>query len=133
MKTLTHNDLYEQCRPLVIGDAVRLRQAASIVGAALQVKSLTREQAGEALFIPAVVDCLDLMLIPDDMPWGKLSPVQAMQRSDTSKSPPNLPCPGRCRPFARLRSIKKRSTPVDTTIPATPNCSLRSPAQKKSR
>ena len=30
MKSLAHREVYEQCRPLVIGDAERLRQAGQI-------------------------------------------------------------------------------------------------------
>jgi 4-hydroxythreonine-4-phosphate dehydrogenase len=32
MKTLAHPELYEICRPLVVGDASRLREADRIVG-----------------------------------------------------------------------------------------------------
>ena len=75
MKTLGHADLYEQCRPLVIGDTLRLRQAGRIVGSELAVSSLSQDQADEARYVPGTVDCIDLKLIPEDLPWGKLSPV----------------------------------------------------------
>lgn len=73
MKSLAHAELYSRCAPLVIGDAGRLRQAGEIVGTTLQVRSLDR--AANAEFQPGTVDCIDLRLIPDDLPWGKLSPV----------------------------------------------------------
>ena len=73
MKSLAHADLYERCRPLVIGDAERLRQAGAIVGVALDVRSIETPEAGE--FRSGIVDCLDLKLIPPGLPFGKLSPV----------------------------------------------------------
>ena len=38
MKSLAHSELYTQCRPLVIGDADRLREAGRIVGSSLEVQ-----------------------------------------------------------------------------------------------
>jgi len=75
MKSLAHEELYDQCRPLVIGDAVRLRQAGQIVGANAEVRSLTVGQADEAKYASGSVDCIDLKLIPEDLSWGKLSAV----------------------------------------------------------
>ena len=40
MKSLGHRDLYARCRPLVIGDAERLRAAGRLVGSELQVASI---------------------------------------------------------------------------------------------
>jgi len=74
MKSLARPELYEQCRPLVIGDAERLRQAGDIVRSNLDVHSLSVEELGEAAFQPGTVDCIDLKLIPKDLPWGRLSP-----------------------------------------------------------
>src|SRR4051812_144578 len=73
MKSLAHAELYERCRPIVVGDANRLRQAGAIVGSALAVRSLSTIE--EMHGTPGSVDCIDLHLIPDDLPWGKLSPV----------------------------------------------------------
>jgi 4-hydroxythreonine-4-phosphate dehydrogenase len=75
MKSLAHPELYEICRPLVIGDASRLREADRIVGGTLSVRSLRPDQFDEAAFEPGTVDCIDLALVPNDLPWGKLSPV----------------------------------------------------------
>lgn len=77
MKSLGHRELYAQCRPIVIGDAERLRAAGRLVGSDLLVRALTNtndglEHAGEQ---PGTVDCIDLALIPRDLPWGQLSPV----------------------------------------------------------
>ena len=75
MKSLAHPSLYQQCRPLVIGDAKRLRAAGRIVGSHLQVRSLTPEEVDQARYEQGTVDCIDLQLVPEDLPWGQLSPV----------------------------------------------------------
>lgn len=73
MKSLAHASVYAQCRPLVIGDARRLELAGRLVGSALKVRAI--EQAREARYQPGTVDCLDLKLIPEDLPFGQLSAV----------------------------------------------------------
>ncbi|MGS0624126.1 4-hydroxythreonine-4-phosphate dehydrogenase PdxA [Ralstonia sp. VS2407] len=73
MKALTHRAVYEQCRPLVIGDTARLRDAARRAGVSLEVRSI--ERPADAAFRYGVVDCIDLGLIPADLPYGKLSPI----------------------------------------------------------
>jgi 4-hydroxythreonine-4-phosphate dehydrogenase len=73
MRSLGHADLYDRCRPLVIGDAGRLRQAGAIVGADLTVAAV--EGPSQAGFTAGIVDCVDLGLIPADLPWGVLSPI----------------------------------------------------------
>lgn len=73
MKSLAHPKVYEQCRPLVVGDAERLREAGRIVGSRLAVRSLAPGEIGLAAYKTDTVDCIDLKLIPKDLPWGKLS------------------------------------------------------------
>jgi 4-hydroxythreonine-4-phosphate dehydrogenase len=73
MKSFGHPELYEMCRPLVIGDAQRLRDAGGIVQSRAAVRALKPGEIDQAQFTPGVVDCIDLGLIPSDMPWGKLS------------------------------------------------------------
>jgi 4-phospho-D-threonate 3-dehydrogenase / 4-phospho-D-erythronate 3-dehydrogenase len=73
MKSLGRAELYDGCRPLVIGDASRLREAGRIVNSKLKVNSI--EHPSQALFAPGGADCIDLKLIPENMPWGILSPV----------------------------------------------------------
>ena len=75
MKSLAHADAYEQCRPLVIGDAQRLEMAGRICASRLAVRSLVTNAIGAARFESGVVDCIDLKLIPYDLPWGRLSPI----------------------------------------------------------
>ena len=73
MKSLAHAEVYQRARPLVIGDAARLRVAGSLVGSRLTVRSI--DSADQAGYVPGAVDCLDLKLIPAGLAWGKLSPV----------------------------------------------------------
>ena len=75
VKSLAHPELYDQCRPLVVGDAERLRQAARIVGSQLTVRSLALDQVDEAAYTFGTIDCVDLKLIPGNLPWGRLSPI----------------------------------------------------------
>ncbi len=71
MKALARSDVRELCRPLVIGDAQRLRTAGEMVRSPLSVTSLdTPEQAS---YRRETVDCIDLKLIPNDHPFGQVS------------------------------------------------------------
>lgn len=73
MKALADPAVIAMCRPLVIGDATRLRQAGEIVGSRLEVQAL--HDPAEARDQPGVVACIDLGLIPADHPFGRVSPV----------------------------------------------------------
>ncbi len=73
VKSLAHKTVYQQCRPLVIGDARRLERASEIVGSAAKVRRI--ERVADARFEPGTIDCIDLGLIPADLPFGKLSPI----------------------------------------------------------
>jgi len=73
VKSLAHESVYAQCRPLVIGDARRLEQASKIVNSTLKIRAIQSPE--EARFEPGTIDCIDLGLIPEDLPFGKLSAV----------------------------------------------------------
>lgn len=73
MKSLGHAELYQQCRPLVIGDAERLQGAGRIVHSKLEVRSLRPDAFDKAGYKFGTVDCIDLQVIPKDLPWGKIS------------------------------------------------------------
>jgi 4-hydroxythreonine-4-phosphate dehydrogenase len=75
MKSLVHDELYERCRPLVIGDARRLEKAGRLLASKLSVQRLNVEEVAAAAYRPGIVTCVDLALIPEDLPWGKLSPL----------------------------------------------------------
>lgn len=73
VKTLAHAELYRRCRPLVVGDARRLEAAVRLCGLDLQVGRV--QGASDARFEAGTVDCIDLGLIPDNLPFGALSAV----------------------------------------------------------
>ncbi len=72
--TATTIEIREQCLPLVIGDAARLRQAAGIMDIAAEIVSVASvEEAVDAT--PSQIPVLDLAMLPPDLPWGELSAV----------------------------------------------------------
>ncbi|MFP6559064.1 4-hydroxythreonine-4-phosphate dehydrogenase PdxA [Paraburkholderia sp. B3] len=73
VKSLMHESVYLQCRPLVIGDARRLDAANRLVGGQARVRRI--ESPAQARYEFGTIDCVDLGLIPDDLPFGALSPV----------------------------------------------------------
>jgi 4-hydroxythreonine-4-phosphate dehydrogenase len=73
MKALGAPVVRALCNPLVIGDAARLRRAGELVGSTLEVKSLGH--AREARYSPDKVECIDLKLIPADLPFGRTSAI----------------------------------------------------------
>lgn len=68
-----HPDTLAVCRPVVIGDAERLRRAAGIVGVAADIVPIG--EPAEAVYVDKRVNVIDLGLLPADLPWGRLSPV----------------------------------------------------------
>jgi len=73
MKALASPDVHAFCRPLVIGDAERLRLAGQRVGTLLQL--VRRENVREAAYEHGKVECIDLGLVPADLPFGQVSPI----------------------------------------------------------
>jgi 4-phospho-D-threonate 3-dehydrogenase / 4-phospho-D-erythronate 3-dehydrogenase len=71
MKAMAVPEVYEISRPLVIGDARRLRKAGQIVGSKVSVRPIQKPE--EAAFRPGEVEVVDLPIIPEDLPFGKLS------------------------------------------------------------
>lgn len=71
MKALNDPAIYGICKPVVIGDAKILKRADEMVNAHLQVRSV--QTVSEAHFQHGAVDCLDLDLLPADLPVGKVS------------------------------------------------------------
>jgi 4-hydroxythreonine-4-phosphate dehydrogenase len=73
MKALALPDTQAICHALVIGDAGRLRRAGHVAGVSLAVDALS--DAWDANFSAKAVQCLDLKLVPADLPFGKVSAV----------------------------------------------------------
>jgi 4-hydroxythreonine-4-phosphate dehydrogenase len=61
------------CRPVVIGDASRLRLAAGILG--LEPEIVSVEHVSDAVFAPGRINVIDLNILPEDLAWGELSAV----------------------------------------------------------
>jgi 4-hydroxythreonine-4-phosphate dehydrogenase len=73
MKALASADVRARCNPLVIGDAERLRVAGERVGTHLRIETLN--DPAEASYRHGNVECIDLNLIPADLPFGKVSAI----------------------------------------------------------
>jgi 4-hydroxythreonine-4-phosphate dehydrogenase len=71
MRSLAHAEVYETCRPLVVGDAGRLRRAGAIVKSRLEVHPLC--DPAEGRFQAGTVDAVDLGGVAADLPFGKVS------------------------------------------------------------
>jgi 4-hydroxythreonine-4-phosphate dehydrogenase len=71
MRALAHAELYAACRPLVVGDAGRLRKAGAIVGSTLTFNVIPDPGAGR--FAAGTVDVIDLGVVPADLPFGEVS------------------------------------------------------------
>ncbi len=73
MKSLAHPEVYQMCRPLVVGDAGRLQKAGEIVRSRLTLHVI--KSPAEAKFALGTVDCIDLKCVPADLPFGQLSAI----------------------------------------------------------
>lgn len=74
VKALAHEDIYDRCRPIVVGDAKMIEQAARFVDRT-DIKIHRCEKVGDALFTPGTIDVLHLDLIEDvnTFPIGQVS------------------------------------------------------------
>jgi 4-hydroxythreonine-4-phosphate dehydrogenase len=73
VKALADPNVYQWSRPLVIGDAARLRKAMTLTNAGLAINVVDDPESGQ--YELGTIDCVDLGLIPADLPFGELSPV----------------------------------------------------------
>ena len=73
VKSVALPALRERLRPLVIGDTKRLQQAVQITGVPLAVRTVAGPE--DARFEPGAIECIDLGLVPADLPFGRLSAV----------------------------------------------------------
>ena len=73
MKALARPEVHAMCRPLVVGEATRLREAGAIAKSGLAVRALS-EPSG-ARYEPGTVDVIDLGIIPAGHPFGKVLPL----------------------------------------------------------
>jgi 4-hydroxythreonine-4-phosphate dehydrogenase len=74
LKSLLRPEVYEWCRPVVIGDRKMLdRLVRSSPPPLCDVALHTIRHVQEGRFTPGTVDCLDLDLLPADLPYGEVS------------------------------------------------------------
>jgi 4-hydroxythreonine-4-phosphate dehydrogenase len=72
MKVMNDPEVIEKARIVVIGDRAILERAAVMTGLEhLEVKAVA--SPGDAGFAPGVVDCIDLGLLPANLPVGRVS------------------------------------------------------------
>ncbi|NRG44471.1 4-hydroxythreonine-4-phosphate dehydrogenase PdxA [Bacillus sp. CRN 9] len=71
VKALASKELYENCRPLVIGDSKILQKVLPIVQSELTVHSIN--DPAEAKYEYGFIDIIDLNLLPADLPFGEVS------------------------------------------------------------
>ena len=71
LKALAHAEVYAQCRPIVIGDAGQLGRANRILNLRIEIRSIKKPE--DAKFRTGTIDCIDLGLVPADIPYGKIS------------------------------------------------------------
>ncbi|KHD85288.1 4-hydroxythreonine-4-phosphate dehydrogenase PdxA [Bacillus ginsengihumi] len=73
MKSLRNQEVYDICRPIVIGDSSILNRAQQFIHSDLKVETITEDQLGELSYSYGTVYCLDLHLLNEDLPVGKVS------------------------------------------------------------
>ena len=71
MKALHDSLIYDSCRPFVIGDSKMLTRAEGFVRTGLNIHTI--QHVSEAQFGFGTVDCLDLDVVPADLPIGQVS------------------------------------------------------------
>ena len=72
-KSFAHPDIGAHVRALVVGNRRRIEKAARIAGVALEVRSI--ENPADARWETGVLACIDAATVPEDLAFGKLSPV----------------------------------------------------------
>ena len=73
VKALGRSESSEVCRPLVIGDAVRLARAASLAEVRTEVRTVTGPR--DAGYERGIIDCIAVGAIPHDLPFGMVSAI----------------------------------------------------------
>jgi len=111
MKALGDAEMYAICRPVVIGDARILERANHVVDGALSINRISRPADGR--FELGRVDCVDLDLLPADLPFGQISAVAGDAAFRYVERAIELPS-------APLRSTRRRCTRADTSTRAIP-------------
>lgn len=73
IKALARPDVYERCRPIVIGDACMLEKAKGLVGHE-EITIHPVQDVADARFVPGTIDVYDMKLVnADTLPIGQVS------------------------------------------------------------
>ena len=73
VKALSRPEIYDQCKPLVVGDAGMMEKAKKIVGHE-EIKIHPVQDVKEALFTPGTIDVYDMKLVDaETLPIGQVS------------------------------------------------------------
>lgn len=71
VKSLNDKNIYNQCRPCVVGDKKILAKALEVTKVNLQLNSISTTE--EARFEHGVIDVIDMDLVSNDISWGEVS------------------------------------------------------------
>lgn len=71
VKALSDQDVYSYCRPFVIGDAKIIARELKLLNSDMTFSII--ESPEEAEFSYGTIDIVDLDLLPEDLPYGKIS------------------------------------------------------------
>ncbi|MSP97420.1 MAG: 4-hydroxythreonine-4-phosphate dehydrogenase PdxA [Betaproteobacteria bacterium] len=71
MKALAHREVFDSCRPLVIGDKRQLERAKEVLKLNLEIFPVP--DSTKAKFKPGVVDLIDLALFSSNVSYGRVS------------------------------------------------------------
>ncbi len=105
VKALSRKEIYERCRPFVVGDRSSMEYACKVVEAVCQIRAKIHviRDISEALFTCGTIDLLDLGLVPEDQ-----YPVLAVPEADGDSSSPDM------------KSPEKKPVPAPLGIGSTP-------------
>ncbi len=73
VQALSHEEIYQHCRPFVIGDLKILQRAETIWKTGCRFRTIAGPE--EAEFQYGTIECVDMDLLPADLPFGQISPV----------------------------------------------------------
>ena len=71
VKALAHKEIYDACRPVIIGDAKIIKKVLPIVESGLKINQVNEPE--EATFKYGTIDVIDMNLLPDELPFGQVS------------------------------------------------------------
>lgn len=71
VKSLNDTNIYDNCRPFVVGDEKILKRALAVTNINLELNSIV--EPNQAKFTSGTIDILDLDLVTDDLKWGQVS------------------------------------------------------------